>query len=95
MSSTKKALLTTVAVLAVLTLIAAPASATFPGHNGLIAFQAQTAASVQIYTVRPNGRSLQQITYLSGDALAPAWSSDGRRIVFEHDAPGESPTWRS
>ena len=65
------------------------AHATFPGHNGLIAFQAQTAAGIQIYTVRPNGRSLQQITYLSGDALAPAWSPDGRQIVFEHDAPGE------
>jgi Tol biopolymer transport system component len=64
------------------------AFATFPGHNGVIAFQVQTAAGVQIYTVRPNGKGLQQITYLSGDAVAPAWSPDGRQIVFEHDAPG-------
>ena len=27
---------------------------TFPGHNGLIAFQVQTDAGIQIYTVRPN-----------------------------------------
>lgn len=65
------------------------AHATFPGRNGLIAFQTQTAAGLQIYTVRPNGKGLQQITFLSGDAIAPAWSPDGRRIVFEHDAPGE------
>jgi Tol biopolymer transport system component len=89
MSSMRKALLTAVAVLGVLMMIAAPAGATFPGHNGLIAFQVQTDAGIQIYTVRPNGKKLQQVTFLSGDALAPAWSPDGRRIVFEHDAPGE------
>lgn len=88
MSSTRKALLTAVAVLGVLMMIAAPAGATFPGHNGLIAFQVQTDAGIQIYTVRPNGKKLQQVTFLSGDAVAPAWSPDGRRIVFEHDVPG-------
>ena len=65
------------------------AHATFPGRNGLIAFQAQTDAGVQIFTVRSNGKRLQQITHLSGDAVAPDWSPDGRQIVFEHDAPGE------
>ena len=70
-------------------LVMGSAFATFPGHNGLIAFQTLTAAGVQIYTVRPNGKDLQQITFLSGDAVAPAWSPNGRRIVFEHRAPGE------
>ena len=65
------------------------AHATFPGRNGLIAFQAQTDAGSQIFTVRPNGRGLQQITHMTGDAVAPDWSPDGRLIVFEHDAPGE------
>src|ERR1700746_2484226 len=77
-----------VACLAMLFSAAGTAFATFPGHNGLIAFQTQTAAGLQIYTVRPNGKDLQQITFLSGEAVAPAWSPDGRRIVFEHDAPG-------
>lgn len=78
-----------VTCLAMLFSAAGTAFATFPGHNGLIAFQVQTAAGVQIYTVRPNGKDLQQITFLSGDAVALAWSPNGRRIVFEHDAPGE------
>jgi len=39
--------------------------------------------------VRPNGRDLRQVTFLSGDAIAADWSPDGRLIVFEHDAPGE------
>src|ERR1700756_2505189 len=66
-----------------------PAYATFPGRNGLIAFQAQTDDGVQIFTVRPNGHDLLQITHVSGDAVTPDWSPDGRQIVFEHDAPGE------
>ena len=35
------------------------AHATFPGRNGLIAFQAQTDAGVQIFTVRHNGMELR------------------------------------
>lgn len=62
---------------------------TFPGKNGLIAFQTQTAAGSQIFTVRPNGTDIRQITFLDGDAFAAAWSPDGRKIVFEHDAPGQ------
>jgi Tol biopolymer transport system component len=62
-----------------------PAHATFPGRNGLIAFQAQTDNGVQIFTVRPNGHDLHQITFVSGDAVAPDWSPDGQQIVFEID----------
>lgn len=73
--------------ISMLFLVMGSSFATFPGHNGLIAFQAQTAAGLQIFTVRPNGTQLRQITYLDGDAVAAAWSPDGRQIVFEHDVP--------
>ena len=63
------------------------AHATFPGRNGLIAFQAQTDAGLQIFTVRPNGHDLRQITHVDGDAVLPDWSPDGRQIVFEIDRP--------
>jgi Tol biopolymer transport system component len=68
-------------------LIAAPtpAHATFPGKNGRIAFQAQTDAGIQIFTVLPDGQGLQQITHVEGDAVTPDWSPDGRQIVFEID----------
>ena len=62
--------------------------ATTPGTNGLIAFQTDTDSGTQIYTVRPNGRELRQITHVSGDAKVPDWSPDGRRIAFEHDHDG-------
>ena len=80
------------ALLALVLAIVSPAHAAFPGRNGLIAFQSQTSAGLQIFTVRPNGRDLRQITFLSGDAVAPDWSPDGRLIVFEHDVPANVPT---
>ena len=75
------------AYFSVLLLGTGTAFATFPGRNGLIAFQGQTDVGIQIFTVRPNGQELQQITHISGDAVTPDWSPDGRQIVFEHDVP--------
>jgi Tol biopolymer transport system component len=69
-----------------------PAHATFPGLNGRIAFQAQPTpdARIQIYTVRPNGHDLRQITdFTDADAVKPDWSPDGRQIVFEIDRDHE------
>jgi Tol biopolymer transport system component len=69
-----------------------PARATFPGLNGRIAFQAQASpeAHVQVYTVRPNGHDLRQVTnFTDADALKPDWSPDGRQIVFEIDRDHE------
>ena len=74
---------------ALLLLSLAPSSrvgATVPGDNGRIAFQADTGTGSQIYTVRPNGHELRQITHVSVAAVAPEWSPDGRLIVFEHDS---------
>src|SRR5436189_149008 len=86
----RKRILELMPVLACLTLVLATAGAahaTFPGRNGLIAFQAQATADahIQIYTVRQNGHDLRQITHVSGDATRPDWSPDGRQIVFEID----------
>jgi Tol biopolymer transport system component len=75
-------------VVTVMCLVGA-AFGTFPGKNGLIAFQTQTASGSQIYTVRPNGMDIRQITFVDGDAFAAAWSPNGRKIVFEHAAPGQ------
>jgi Tol biopolymer transport system component len=81
------ALGTTIAVL----MFASPASATYPGKNGLITFGADTGNGYQLYTVRPNGHDLRQITQVVGDAVNPDWSPDGRRIVFELDHPAGEP----
>ena len=88
----RKRILELMPVLACLTLVLATAGAahaTFPGRNGLIAFQAQATpdAHIEIYTVRQNGHDLRQITNLDADAVTPDWSPDGRQIVFEIDRP--------
>jgi Tol biopolymer transport system component len=36
----------------------------------------------EIYTIKPNGSGLQQLTELDGNAFHPDWSPDGTRIVF-------------
>jgi Tol biopolymer transport system component len=72
---------------ALLLATAASAQATYRGRNGLIAFHSQTAAGAQIFTVRPNGKDLRQITRVAGDAIMADWSPDGRRIAFEIDTP--------
>jgi Tol biopolymer transport system component len=56
--------------------------ATTPGKNGLIAFSADTESGTQLFTVRPNGKHLRQITHVAGDAINVEWSPDGRQLVF-------------
>jgi len=58
------------------------ATATFPGRNGLIAFSAGTDNGRQLFTIRPNGRDLTQLTSIDGDATKLDWSPDGRQIAF-------------
>ena len=77
------ALACVVAVAVPAALRVAPAHATYDGRNGLIVFGANTGNGYQLYTVRPNGRRLRQITQVAGDALNPDWSPDGRSLVFE------------
>jgi Tol biopolymer transport system component len=72
---------------ALVLMLVPPAHATFPGHNGLIAFYSSTDQGAQIFTVRPNGRDLRQITHVNGDASDVDWSPDGRRIAFDVATP--------
>lgn len=68
--------------LALMLAIPSVAGATMPGRNGSIVFTAGTDAGAQLFTVRPNGTGLRQITHVNGDAVNADWSPDGRRIVF-------------
>ena len=37
-----------------------------------------------IWLVKPTGKDLRQITNIPGTAMSPAWSPDGRYVVFSH-----------
>src|SRR5262249_55111944 len=56
-----------------------PADATTPGTNGRIAFQMDFGRGIEIYTIRPNGLGIRQLTKVHGTAETPDWSPDGTR----------------
>lgn len=73
-----------------LSFAAAPVNATFPGQNGKIVFVGNQSGTWQLYTINPDGSGITQITNLPAtewDLWLPAFSPDGRRILFSHDTP--------
>ena len=74
-----------------LCLISVRASATFPGQNGKIVFNANQTGTWQMYTINANGTGMTQITNLPATTLEgwePSFSPDGQKIVFCHDMSG-------
>ena len=54
------------------------------GGGPLIAFVSDRAdgRTFQIFTIRPDGSDLTQLTFTEGDKSQPAWSPDGTQLLF-------------
>jgi TolB protein len=65
---------------------AAPASATFPGRNGRIAYPTDAGIS----TMKPDGSDVRPLVAHPG-ARDPAWSPDGKKLAFA--AQGAKGNW--
>jgi Tol biopolymer transport system component len=75
---------TRLAVVVILSLVL-PASATFPGKNGRIAF----VQGPDIYTMHPDGSDVRQLTSFTdgGGAFWVNWSADSTELVFSRFSP--------
>lgn len=83
----RRTLLITGLTLIVATTVAAPASATFPGRNGPIAFRQFDPATEHfgLFRARPDGTQVTELTDRPG--LFSDWRADGRRIAFDFFEP--------
>jgi Tol biopolymer transport system component len=79
-----------VACAVALSALSEKAEATFPGKNGDIVFTSRGhCADAAIVRVRPDGTGLTPLTcepILHVYSQYPAWSADGKKIVFQNDA---------
>jgi hypothetical protein len=59
------------------------AEATFPGKNGRIVYAGwNRGKDFEIYTINPDGSGKTQLTNNNTDDLDPAYSPDGKKIVY-------------
>ena len=63
--------------------VAAPSNATFKGRNGLLVYQGIVGEHEQLFTVKPDGSDVRQLTDFSdSDAINASWSPDSKKIAF-------------
>jgi Tol biopolymer transport system component len=80
---------TTVAVMVglIVLLMSSLAWASFPGKNGRIVFVANSGGSWQLYTIKPDGSDMVQLTHMdptSDSSWEPSYSPSGRQIAFDY-----------
>jgi len=87
----------TFAMAAVVLTLAVPASATFPGKNGRVAFVGNPGPNGgDIFTMNPDGSDVKQLTTIAangGAACCGFWSPDGRQLLFAAQ-PAGAPTYQ-
>ncbi len=71
-----------------------PAHAAWPGKNGLIAYSSyqfpQPPWDTDIYTMMPDGSNKTRLTFGPEDEHSPAWSPDGKKILYTLDENAQS-----
>ena len=55
----------------------------------LIAFSSNRAGNSEVFTVRPDGSDMTQITDVGATTYVSSWSADGKRMLVESDVSGD------
>ena len=63
-------------------IVISPASASFEGVPGRLAFASDVGNGADIYTVMPDGQALHQLTDFAGFDACPSYSPDGKYIAW-------------
>lgn len=84
---TKHRLLANTVLVALAAIAAATAAqATPPGKNGSLMFFRAVGKYEQIFTARPDGTHVRQVTHLTDSGAGNgSWSPDGKRVAFARD----------
>ena len=90
-------LLLAVGIVSLLAILPATSLAAFPGRNGLIAYAGSERSTLaehrEIFTIPPSGGDPTRLTNNGFFDDAPAWSADGRRIVFVRGEGAKTAIW--
>ena len=90
-------LLAAIGAVALLAILPATSPAAYPGRNGLIAYSGSERSSRaelrEIFTIPPSGGDPTQLTHNGLLDHSPAWSADGRRIVFVRGVDSNVAIW--
>jgi Tol biopolymer transport system component len=94
MDHKRRVALTIGASLALAGALVGPASATYPGDVGRIAFSlVGSGGNFDIYTSLPNGQNLRRLTTSPAFDACPAYSADGKHIAFCSNRSGAFEIW--
>jgi Tol biopolymer transport system component len=66
-----------------------PAEAAFPGKNGRLAFTSDRDGDFEVFTMRPDGSDVKQLTKNKAVDAPMDWSPDGKKLVFVSDRDGD------
>lgn len=69
-------------------LVAGPATATYPGSDGRLAFATTVDGNVDVHSVMPDGKALRRLTHDPAFDACPAYSADGKHIAYCTDRAG-------
>jgi Tol biopolymer transport system component len=62
------------------------AAAELSDYQSLLTQELWRPTTLEIYVMDRDGRNLRQVTHLGGANFAPAWTPDGRQIIFASNA---------